>query len=54
MLQAATYLERALIAEYKADNAISEGMRDSYQDIAKSWRSLADNAYNEELGQRGR
>jgi hypothetical protein len=49
MLQAARYLERAIIAEHKSEEAPSPGVRESYLEIAKSWRSLANGAYYEEL-----
>jgi hypothetical protein len=49
MLQAANYLERAILAEHKAEAAPSTGVRDSYLEIAKSWRSLANGAYYEEV-----
>jgi hypothetical protein len=49
MLQAATYLERALIAEHKAEETADEAMQQSYLEIAKSWRALANGAYNEEV-----
>jgi hypothetical protein len=45
MLQAASYLERAIIAEHKAEEAPSKGMQESYLEIAKSWRALANIAY---------
>jgi hypothetical protein len=45
MLQAANYLERAILAEHKAEEAPSKGMQDRYLEIAKSWRALANIAY---------
>jgi hypothetical protein len=45
MLKAANYLERAILAEHKAEAAPSKGMQESYIEIAKSWRALANIAY---------